>query len=232
MTRGARIGIFGGTFNPIHLGHLRAAEEVREQLDLARVLLVPAAEPPHKAGSRTDPIAPAALRLAWVRAAVADNPGLGVDALEVERGGPSYTIDTVRAIAARTAPEPPVFVIGCDAFALLPTWREPEALLALASFAVLTRPPAQAGALSAWLPDPLRAAFELEPGGRVARHRKSPTWVRAVEIQALDISASDVRERIRKGRSVRYLVPEPVRGAILDSGVYGAPDADYARGQR
>jgi nicotinate-nucleotide adenylyltransferase len=232
MTRGARIGIFGGTFNPIHVGHLRAAEEVREQLGLERVLLVPAAEPPHKAGSRADPIAPAALRLAWLRAAVADNPGLGVDAIEVDRGGPSYTIDTVRAIAPRTAPEPPVFVIGCDAFALLPSWREPEALLRLASFAVITRPPVQAGALPAWLPDRLRGAFEIEPSGRVARHREAPTWVRAVEIQALDVSASDVRERIRKGLSVRYLVPEAARGAILASGVYGAPGADYARGQR
>jgi nicotinate-nucleotide adenylyltransferase len=232
MTRGARIGIFGGTFNPIHLGHLRAAEEVREQLDLERVLLVPAALPPHKPAKGPDPIAPAALRLAWVRAAVADNPGLGADALEVERGGPSYTIDTVRAIAARTAPEPPVFVIGCDAFALLPTWREPEALLSLASFAVMTRPPVQAGALPAWLPDRLRGALELDPSGRVARHRQASTWVRAVEIRALDVSASDIRERIRKGLSVRYLVPESVRGEILASGVYAAPGADYARGQR
>jgi nicotinate-nucleotide adenylyltransferase len=223
MTQGGRVGILGGTFNPIHLGHLRAAEEVREQLELSRVLLVPSAEPPHKSGSSADPIAPPELRLAWVREAVAGNPALEVDPLEIERGGPSYAIDTVRSVAARTAPEPPIFLIGCDAFALLSSWREPEELLSLACFAVMARPPVYSGSLADELPDCARDAFALEPSGRIARHRTAPTWIQAVEVGALDISSSDVRERIRKGRSIRYLVPEAIREAVLASGVYDAP---------
>ena len=229
MKQGKRIGIFGGTFNPIHLGHLRAAEEVREQLSLARVLLVPSAQPPHKSGSAADPMAPAAERLLWAHAAVADHPDIEVSDLEVERGGSSYTIDTVRALAAKSAPEPPVFVIGCDAFALLSTWREPETLLSLANFAVMTRPPVSRVSLEEWLPDCARDTFEVEPSGRTAHHREAGTWIRAVEIRALDISSSDVRERIRKGLSVRYLVPEAVREAVLEGSVYAEPPAEYAR---
>jgi nicotinate-nucleotide adenylyltransferase len=219
MSRGERIGILGGTFNPIHLGHLRAAEEVRERLSLSRVLLVPSAEPPHKRDSSLDPIAPAELRLLWARAAVADDPQIEVDALEIERGGRSFTVDTVREIAKRTAPEPPVFVIGADAFRLLSTWREPEAILETAHFAVIPRPPAHGG-LADWMPECARELFELDPAGDVAHHRRADTWIRRVDIPLLDISSSDLRERIRKGRSVRYLVPEGVRRAVLESGVY------------
>lgn len=221
MSRGERIGILGGTFNPIHLGHLRAAEEVRERLSLARVLLVPSAEPPHKQDTRSDPIAPAELRLAWARTAVADHPQLEVDALEIERGGRSFSVDTVLEIARRTPPEPPVFVIGADAFRLLSTWRKPEAILAAAHFAVIPRPPTR-GSLADWMPDCARERFELDPAGDVAHHKSGATWIRRVDIPLLDISSSDLRERIRKGLSVRYLVPEAVRLAVLESGVYAS----------
>ena len=220
MTPGERIGIFGGTFNPIHLGHLRAAEEVRETLSLDRVVLVPSAEPPHKSGNAADPIAPPEERLAWVRAAVADDPHLEVDALEIERSGPSYSVDTVREIARRTAPERPVFVIGCDAFVELGSWREPKALLEQAHFAVVTRPPVLAGSLADWLPEAAHADFSLDADGTRARHRSAGTWIRVVPITALDISSSDIRTRIRAGRSVRYLLPEPVRRAIEEQGTY------------
>jgi nicotinate-nucleotide adenylyltransferase len=221
MTRGAKLGILGGTFNPIHCGHLRAAEEVREALELERVILVPSATPPHKRGLEGDPIAPAAQRLAWVQAAVAGNPGLAADGMEVERGGRSYSIDTVRAIGTRTAPELPVFAIGWEAFAELGSWREPEALLRLANFAVMTRPPLSHGSLADWLPKCARDEFLLAPDGLSARHRQAASWIRLVEVTALDISSSGIRERLRLGRSIRYLVPESVRGAIEDSGVYG-----------
>ena len=112
-----RIGVLGGTFNPIHLGHLRATEEVAELLSLERVLLVPSAQPPHKVSAA--PLAPGALRLAWVEAACAGNPRLCVCDIEVARGGPSYTVDTLRALAERNAPARPVFIIGSDAFAEL-----------------------------------------------------------------------------------------------------------------
>ena len=213
------VGIFGGTFDPIHWGHLRAAEEVAEQLELERVLFVPSASPPHKPHAG---IAAAELRLTWVRNAIADNPRFAVDPLEIERGGHSYSIETLRQIGARLAPELPVFLIGCDAFAEIAEWREPDALLRLAHFAVMTRPPATSGTLRDWLPQPLAGSIELAPDGRSGRHREAGTEVRLVEISALDISSSDVRRRLREGRSVRYLLPETIRDDVENSGVYAA----------
>jgi len=214
-----RVALFGGTFNPIHLGHLRAAEEVREQLGLERVIFVPSADPPLKR-SGSERIAPAALRLRWVERAIAGNTAFAVDALELEREGPSYTIDTLRVFGARLAPALPVFVIGCDAFAELGAWREPKALLALAHFAVLPRPPTAAGSLTEWIPPELAADLVLSSDGQEARHRGAGSWVRRVPIRALDVSSTELRRRLSEGRSVRYLLPEPVLDEVLQSGVY------------
>ena len=216
----ARVGVFGGTFNPIHVGHLHAAEEIAEILGLQRVWFVPSADPPHKEGSAADPLAPAGQRLAWVRAAVADNPRFGVDPLEIERGGRSFSVDTLRTLGARVAPELPVFVIGQDAFAEVGSWREPDALLTLAHFAVMTRPPSAPGAPAAWLPESLLERFELAPDAASARHREAGTWLRRVDVHAFDVSASDVRRRLREGRSVRYLLPEAVRASVIESGAF------------
>jgi nicotinate-nucleotide adenylyltransferase len=227
-----RIAIFGGTFDPIHLGHLRAAEEAAERLDLDRVLFVPSADPPHKQGRAEDPVAPAALRLAWARLAVEANPRFGVDPIEVERGGRSYSVDTLRALAARLAPEKPIFLIGHDAFALMDTWRDPEALFPLAHFAVIARPEAASrpaggaaragrGSLAEWLPECIRDEVELAEDAMSAKHRAG-TWIRVVEIAGLDVSASELRARLREGRSVRYLLPDAVLEAVIQSGVYGS----------
>jgi len=216
----ARVGVFGGTFNPIHVGHLRAAEEVTEALGLERMLFVPSAAPPHKADPAGDAVAPAEWRLAWVRAAVQGNPRFQVDALEVERGGPSYSVDTLRILGERLAPERPVFVIGHDAFVDLGTWREPETILSLAHFAVTTRPPVARGQLADWLPKSVRDDVAVAPDGLSGRHRSAGTWIRLIEISALDVSASDIRTRLREGRSVRYLLPEAVRIAVLESRAY------------
>ena len=214
-----RIGVLGGTFNPIHLGHLRAAEEVAEALGLERVLLVPSAQPPHKAGGDSGPLAPAALRLAWVEAACAGNPRLAACDVEIARGGASYTVDTLRALAERSAPARLVFIIGSDAFAELGTWREPKQLFAIADFAVMTRPGIP-GRLSEWIPAALRSDFELDPGGDAARHRATGGGLRAVAISALAVSSSDIRDRVRRGRSIRYLVPDAILRDIASSGVY------------
>ena len=218
MTRGARIGILGGTFNPIHLGHLRAAEEVREALGLERVLLVPPATPPHKARRRRT-IRSRRRRCAWPGCArrCADNPGLGVDGIEVERGGRSYTIDTVRAIARAH---------GARAARLRDRLRRLRAssaagasrrrCCALASFAVMTRPPRPGG----------RAGRLAARSASATRSSSSP---RAASAQAPAAPHLDPRRRdpgarrlgVRRagadaeGASVRYLVPEAVRGAIL-----------------
>lgn len=228
MTRTSRVGVFGGTFNPIHIAHLRAAEEVAEALDLERVIFVPSAQPPHKKASKGDPIAPARERLAWVRAAVADNPRFEVDALEVERGGSSFSVETLRIIGRKTAPELPVFIIGQDAFAELGSWREPQRLITLANFAVITRPPAEKGSLADWLPGVYEDAVDIAPDGLSGRHRSAGTWIRLIGLSALDISSSDIRARLREGRSVRYLVPDVVNEAMERSGAF-APAGKHGR---
>ncbi len=228
------LGVFGGTFNPVHLGHLRAAEEVVEWLGLERMLFVPSADPVHRHG-RDEVLAPARQRYAWVEAAVADNPRFVADPLELERAGPSYSVDTLEIIGERVAPERPVFVIGDEAFADLATWRQPERLLTLAHFAVMARPPgkgqALSGSLADCLPDALAGTVELEPGGLAGRVRGADTWLRLLEIAALDVSATDVRARLRDGRSVRYLVPESVHGDIAASGIYAGKPGEGSEGE-
>jgi nicotinate-nucleotide adenylyltransferase len=219
MSPGGGIGVLGGTFNPIHLGHLRAAEEVCEILGLERVVFVPSAEPPHKEGVQ-EVIAPAKLRCEWVRRAIADNPRFALDLLEIERAGPSYSIDTLRSFGERLAPEKPVFVIGQDAFAEIETWRDPSTLFTLSHFAVITRPPVGEGSLVEQLPASFARHFDLDRKGEFGRHRTAETWIRWIRISALDISSSDIRRRIREERSVRYLLPEAVRGEVISSGVY------------
>ena len=195
--RAGGTGVFGGTFNPIHRGHVHAALAVCRALGLERVLLVPAAVPPLKQGGEHT-MAPAEQRLAWARLAAGGHPQLEVDPLELEREGPSYTVDTLRALAEKLG-EPPVFIIGQDAFVDLPAWREPEVLLTLCDLAVIPRPPAAEGSIAEWLPDSLAGDFELAPDGQAARHRSAGTWIHRVPIDALDISATEVRRRVGAG---------------------------------
>ena len=216
----ARVGIFGGTFNPVHIGHLRAAEEVVEILDLERMIFVPSADPPHKADRPSDPIASAEQRLEWVELATRDNPRFAVDALEIERGGASYSVDTLRVIGQRTAPEKPIFTIGQDAFVEIDSWREPEILFDLAHFAVITRPPVKRASLVDWLPHCIRDAIELEDGGLSGVNDRAGTWIRLIEIPPLEVSSSEIRRRLRVGRSLRYLLPPAVAEAVEKSGAY------------
>ncbi len=219
-----RVGIFGGTFDPIHQGHLRAAEEAAEGLDLERVVFVPNAVPPHKTGTQ-GVTAPFEQRLAWVAKAIAGNPRFEVDALEGERCGPSYSVETVRALRERAGSgNPPVFLIGQDAFADLGIWREPEALLELAHLGVITRPPDLVRSLDECMPGCAKDAYRLAADGRSGKHRNGDTWIRLLAITALDISASELRARLHEGRSVRYLLPEAVWRDVVESGVYAARD--------
>ncbi len=213
-------GVFGGTFNPIHLGHLASAEAVSEALGLARMWFVPSANPPHKAENDRDPIAPAEDRLAWVREAVRDNPRFEVDALEIERGGTSYMVETLETIGARTAPERPVLSIGRDAFVEMDSWREPRRVFTLAHVAVTTRPPVAHGSLVDWLPKCVRDDIQIADDGASGRHRTADTWIQLVTIPNIDISASEIRRRLRCGGSIRYLLPAVVERAIRTSGAY------------
>jgi nicotinate-nucleotide adenylyltransferase len=215
----ARIGVFGGTFNPIHVGHLHAAAQVQAKLGLARVVFVPAADPPLKRGG-AQTIAPATLRLAWVQAALRDHTSFSVDDLELQRAGPSYTVDTLRELRAKLAPARLVFILGEDAFAELDLWHEPASLLTLADLAVMTRPPGLGKPLRSLISEPLAASIEWAADGESGMHRRAKMCVARVSIDALDISASDVRRRIRTRESVRYLLPEAVHDAVLESGAY------------
>ena len=196
------VGVLGGTFNPIHLAHLRLAEEMREALALERVLLIPAGDPPLKRGG----VAPAAHRLEMVRRAVAANPALEVQDLEIRRAGPSYTVDTLAELRERMPDASLWFIVGADTLPELGAWREPERLFALASFAVATRP-GHPQRLRELLPAGLARAFRDGPRGLV---HDSGNELRQIPFTPLAISASDIRARIARGGSIRYLVPDEI----------------------
>ena len=219
-----RIGLFGGTFNPIHLGHLRAAEEVREALDLGRVLFIPSHTPPHKDGDENDPIASAEQRLEWVELAIAAQKSFSVDRIEIDREGLSYLVDTLRAIRDReTGRRKMVFILGEDAYAEMGDWRDPAGIFGLTDLAVMTRPPGQLASLADRMPSVARDLYTLSQDGQSAVHREAGTRIDLVPISALDISSSKVREACRAGRSIRFLVPETIREPIEVSERYGPP---------
>jgi len=197
------VGILGGTFDPIHHGHLVIAEEAREALGLERVLLVPAAEPPHKPDSV---VTPAEHRLAMVELAVAGNPAFAVSGIEVERGGPSYTVETLETLL-REGVSDPWFILSAEALAGFPAWRRPDRILELCRLAVVPR--GNHDALdAAWV----RGHFP----GREDR-------IAFLAGPLLPISGSVVRRRAAAGRSVRYLVPDAVARYIADHALYTEP---------
>ncbi len=203
-----KVGVFGGTFNPVHLGHLRAAEEVREALCLDRVLFVPARVPPHKGG---EPVAPAEVRLELVARAVEGNPGFGVSDLELRREGPSYSVDTLKQLDDAAAQGGDIwFLMGADAYREVHTWHRYAELFRLANVAVMRRPPG-AGPLVA----PRGLADEFSPTAAGLRHR-SGREVRLVGITLLDVSSTQIRRALAQGFSIRYLVPEAVRPRLED----------------
>lgn len=205
-----RLGVFGGTFDPVHLAHLRCAEEAREALKLDRVLFVPAANPPHKPGRQ---LTPGEHRLAMVRLALAGNRAFRASSIEIDRPGHSYSVDTLRLLRKRLPPSTEiVFLLGIDAFREIHTWKEYRALFALADLAVLSRPPHRVSSLRGLLLVATRRDFCYE-NPQTLRH-VSGSRVRFLRLTALDISASAIRQRIDCGQSVRYLVPASVERYI------------------
>jgi nicotinate-nucleotide adenylyltransferase len=213
-----RIGVFGGTFNPIHIGHLRSAEEVCEAQGLDRVLFIPSASPPHK---RADGLVSAAHRLAMVRLAIAGNPRFRVSAIEIERGGPSFSVDTLRMLRARVPRARFAFILGIDAFREIATWKSYRSLFALCDMIVTSRPPVHAAALRTALPVAARGEFCYRACSRTLEHRTGNQVV-FQPLNDLDISASALRERLRQGLSIRYLVPPSVERYIARHGLYVA----------
>ncbi|GIW43374.1 MAG: putative nicotinate-nucleotide adenylyltransferase [Candidatus Binatia bacterium] len=211
-----RVGIFGGSFNPIHIGHLRAAEEVREAQSLHRVLFVPAAIPPHKSRRY---LASPAQRLEMVRLAISGNRAFAVSDIELQRRGRSYSIDTLRELRARFPDWQLHFIVGLDAFAEIDTWREFEGLFELSHFVVVSRPGIQVRPLRQLLPVVTRNAFWYAPDGLTLVHRSGHTVV-FQQITGFDVSATAIRQALLQGRSIRYLVPKPVERYILRHGLY------------
>ena len=206
------IGILGGTFDPVHCGHLRLAVEMAEQLGLASVRLIPARDPPH----RESPQAPPAVRLRMLKAALADQSQLVVDERELQREGPSYTVDTLRSLRGSFPETPLCLLLGMDAFCLLHTWNRWEEICELTHLGVGQRPGAP-------LPTsgPVARLLANHKTDDPTRLLKSPAGCIAVrEIPALDISASEIRSRVAQGRSVRYLVPDGVWNMIHNESTY------------
>ena len=202
---GQRIGILGGTFDPPHIGHLWLASLAADSLGLERVLLMPAARPPHKGGQ---PISNAADRILMTRLAIADNPLLEVSLVEMERSGPSYTVDSLEELQAHYgASAELVLVMAADSLAQIETWREPDRILALAEWAVGPRP-------GMALPD--RRALR-------DRFGKAAERIHLLDGPALQVSGTDIRRRVAAGRVIRYLVPAAVEELIRARGLYRRP---------
>jgi nicotinate-nucleotide adenylyltransferase len=212
------IGIFGGTFDPIHFGHLRLAEEMAEGLGLSQVRFIPAGQPPHRGAPRTA----ASHRLEMARRAIAGNPRFAVDAREVQRPDPSYTVDTLTALRAELGDEQPLWLLlGADAFLGLPSWHEWQRLFELANIAVAARPGAQLLQADS-MPDELKheVSQRQQADGAVAGPAGA---VRLQQMTPLDISATVIRDTLARHGSARYLLPDSVLDYIHEHQLYTHP---------
>jgi len=212
-----RVGVFGGTFNPIHYAHLRSAEEVREAQQLDRILFIPSATPPHK---RQQGLVTAAHRLAMVSLAIAGNRHFRVSTIEVDRGGRSYSVDTVRALQQRMPAAHFTFIMGIDAFREIATWKDYRGLFSLCDLVVTSRPPREKSLTRAGIPVAVRDEFCYRPRIKVLEHRTGNRVIYQ-RISDLDISASAIRDHLSAGHSVRYLVPPAVERYIKRYRLYG-----------
>jgi nicotinate-nucleotide adenylyltransferase len=211
-----RLGILGGTFDPIHLGHLRTAVEIGQEMDLEKVYLVPSASPPHKT---VEPVTPFQHRLAMARLALGDSSFLEVLDLEGKRPGLSYSIETLKEIHNIFSPDPELyFILGVDAFQEIRTWKEYRHLFDYSHFVIIRRPVSQ----------PDKIDFLLTNTGLDIRKTKRPDVFTAPSGKTLtfmsptrmDISSTGIRKSIRNGKSIRFLVPDQVRNYIITKGLY------------
>ncbi|MFA5356577.1 MAG: nicotinate-nucleotide adenylyltransferase [Candidatus Omnitrophota bacterium] len=186
-----KTGILGGTFNPVHIGHLILAEEVREKLGLDRVIFVPTNLPPHKDNSD---IAPAVDRLAMINLAVKGNNNFLVSDIEINREGRSYTIDTLKDLKNKYREDELYFIIGSDLLKYLDDWKDLQDIIKMVKFVAATRP-----------------GYPLED---------IPSYIATVPIRAVDISGFEIRRAVKEGNSFRYLVPGEVFGYITEKGIY------------
>lgn len=208
-----RIGVLGGTFDPIHIGHLRAVEEVRERLNLEKVILLPANIPPHK---RDVKITVAEERLKMIELAIEDNDFLEVSDLEIKRGGVSYTIDSI--IEFERIYGDFYYLIGVDSFHEIDSWHRYEELFEHANFVIMERPSKKKFMGISSFPEKIREDF-IQVEERVFKHRSSK-FVFAVQVTQIDVSSSMIREYLKKNLSIKYLVPPKVERYIYQRRLY------------
>lgn len=200
-----RFGILGGTFDPIHFGHLVVAEEVYAALELDEMVFVPAGVPPHKPNRK---ITPAEQRLAMVELAIASNPHFRISRVDIDRPGPSYTVDTLRLLREQWGEQTDIyFVIGWDSLEDLLTWHDPAGILAQLAYLVAVQRPGHTEHAG------YRDALEQRLPGIKER-------LQVVRVPQLDISATDLRQRVRQGRPIKYQLPESVEQYIVEHGLY------------
>jgi len=196
------IGVLGGTFDPVHIGHLIVAKEVRVRLNLAEILFVPAGQPWLKMNS---PLSSVWHRLQMVRLAIADKPCFKLSAIEIEQAGPSYTVDTIAELQSQHGPKDNLyFILGWDNLAELPQWKEPSRLIEMCRLVAVPRP---------GYPIPDLHSLEVAIPGLSLQ-------VILLDKPEIDISASAIRDRVAQGLSIRHLVPEPVEKYIREQGLY------------
>ncbi|HVY55436.1 MAG TPA: nicotinate-nucleotide adenylyltransferase [Thermodesulfobacteriota bacterium] len=218
-----RAGLFGGTFDPVHLGHLRAAEEIRENLSLDKVYFIPAAVAPHK---KTTHSTPSRHRLEMLKLAVSDNPSFEVCDYELGKDTPSYTIETLRHLKKTNPESEYYFMVGNELFREIDTWKEWRDLFKLSNFVVITRP---------GYPDPdvgkLPLALENDfsyynkEGNVIFYKDKNSSLIAFSRIMGLEVSSTEIRRCVKSGRSIKYLVPAPVEEYILRNGIYATEGA-------
>lgn len=219
-----RIGLFGGTFNPVHMGHIKVALGIKEQFRLDEILFIPSALPPHK---RLDDIANADVRLEMVRAALANQPGLTASDVEIKRDGPSFTIDTIEHFIKYMPPDTTLFfIVGLDAMLEIKTWRSFDRLFDLISFIVTARPGECSGnrhsqwqELEECLRKDVSRQYHFDPDTLSFTHAEKQT-VYISEVTFVNISATDIREKIKNGESLKGLLPESVDDMIKTRGLY------------
>ena len=210
-----KLGLLGGTFNPIHLAHMRIAEEAREAAGLDQVLFIPAADPPHK------PLAGDvgfALRYQMVQKAITDNPYFGISDIEARRVGKSYTVETLTQLGQERPEDHLYFIIGSDSYLELGLWHRYQELFSLTSLIVVERPDRLLDNPLLQLPETVRGSFRQEQAD-LLRH-DSGTGIRFVSGTRLDISSSRLRQLVATGQSVRYLVPPAIETFINQKGLY------------
>lgn len=196
-----RIGVIGGTFDPIHYGHLAAAEEARVRVNLEKVLFVVALLPPHKLD---EDVTPVEHRLAMVRLGIASNPHFEISLVDVDRPGPSFTVDTISMLQEQWGPDTELFfVMGLDSLVEVPTWHQPERLIRLCHLVAVSRP-----------------RFEVDMRQLEASVPGISSRVEIIDMPEVDISSSDLQRRVKEGLPIKYQVPEEVERYIIEHHLY------------